>query len=72
MSNFPCPHCGELIAPRKAKGKTVRTEEIVGLLRFGATPTELAPMYGVSRQRIHQIGKEAGLLDRGIQRRLKA
>ena len=53
-----CPHCGgeiEVVVKRPAPNKKVNTAEVAALLRFGATPKEVAELYGVSRQAIYQV-----------------
>ena len=56
-----CPHCGHPldIEVRLINGRDRKFdhEQALALLAFGATQTEVAETFGVSKQRINQIAK---------------
>jgi hypothetical protein len=57
-----CPHCGHSIEVELRFVPRVRKfdhDQALALLRFGATQTEVANTFGVSKQRISQIAKRA-------------
>lgn len=56
-----CPHCGGTLEIRKSPQTVFDHDQALALLRFGATQKEVAELFGVSRQRIHQLAVKEGV-----------
>ena len=56
-----CPHCGRSIEVElrffAERDRKFDHDQALALLAFGATQTEVAETFGVSKQRINQIAK---------------